>query len=154
MPTLNQVRTYVDQKLSDLWDYANDRQTIYAQNHGRYWQGLITRKMLRNHLPADPTVQEDDVLPDDQEYDQDGNPIHAEVIGVAGSHTLGWRGALPALPAKLPCVFQADEWQSPSGIGWKLTVWVKYDGTIYSRSRSRHEDDSITTEPWRVVDEF
>lgn len=137
MATLLQVRNYVDQKLSDLWDYADARQTIYASNHGRYWQGLLLNRNLRNHLPVDPTVLEDPTEDD-------------EVSGIAGSHEVGWKAALPALPASLPCAFQADEFLSPSGIGWTLTVWVKYNGTIYTRSRTRHEDDSLTTEPWSV----
>jgi hypothetical protein len=42
MPTLNQIRTRVDDWLQARWPTLRDRQEAYFAQHGRYWQGLRT----------------------------------------------------------------------------------------------------------------
>ncbi len=148
--TLTEVRDAVNAKLTGLWNFAEAHQVAYAAVHGRYWQGRITGASLRNHLPTDVTLIEDPKLPDEQQYDGEGNPIYPAVIGIAGSHELGWSGFIPEIWVTLPCAFVADEWLSTAGIGWSLTAYVKYNGTVYARKRIKYEDGSLETGTWGV----
>lgn len=140
--TLTQLRNEVNNRLDQWWDnQVLPRQIQYAQTHpmGRYWQGLLLGyNLLPDNDDPNPALLEF-AVPDD------------EVVGIAGSHVLGWKAAFPALPANVGFGAVCDEWQSPSGIGFKLTVYVRHKGTIYTRSRSYLEDKSTVTSAWEIV---
>lgn len=70
MPTLNQIRTKVDNWLANKWPTIVARQQNYFTNTGRYWQGLRTHSVNPTHASGPDTgntlADRLDVQPDDQ----------------------------------------------------------------------------------------
>jgi hypothetical protein len=113
MPTLTQIRTAVDDKLTTLWGAIEARQDAYAAAHnGRYWQALSTH----NVTPADGV----EVLPDIGTRcpsDQQGEPYPLAIRN-----------------SPLPMALKIDVYDGPYGTGFVATVFVSVNGKTYCRS--------------------
>lgn len=111
MPTLNEVRTRVNDWLSVRWPTLVDRQEQYFANHGRYFQGLWTHSA---EVEDGADVAPDNLLlgPTDQ--------------------AARWPDFI-TLPNLLPCALRIDVYEGPDGHGWRITLRVKVAGNVYQR---------------------
>ncbi len=120
MATLAQLRTRVDDWLAGFWPTFVARQGNYLGNRGRYWQGLLTHTVVPAHTNAangDSIPDRINVHPSDQFED--------------------WITAFPewenvAIPAAVRC----DTYDGATGKGYCATIFVRYNGTLYSRSQN------------------
>lgn len=134
--TLVQLRNRVDNWLTNKVPVLVARQNTYASNHnGKFWQGLITHATIPSHVPAtagDVTADRLTFTPTDQ----------AE----------SWLDILPEWePEAFAAAARVDTYNGPSGRGWILTVWVRFNGVTYVRAKgfgpeTNHDHD------WRVFD--
>jgi hypothetical protein len=135
VPTLNQVRTKVDDWLTTRWPIFRDRQIAYQLANGKYWQGKRTHtaellytgtvdaEAIANNLTSSPTDQA------------------ATWISIIPE----WAGIL------LPALFICDAYNGPSGMGFVLSIWVRHNGTIYSRAQNYALVGGLTGgEAWRT----
>lgn len=121
--TLVQVRNRVNTWLTNHVGGVNGlvaRQNTYAANHGgRYWQGLITFSTVPNHTPGaagDARADRLTVRPTDQ----------AE----------SWQDLFPEWDTEnFAAAAKINVYDGPSGKGWNLTVFVRYNGVIYHRQK-------------------
>jgi hypothetical protein len=120
MPTLAQVRTAADNKLTTLWPNVQAREAAYFAAHGHYWQGIVTTDVdaLPDNL-ATGTVLE--MVPD--------------LTRKPSDQPTSWAGEGLAL-GSLPMALQIDVYEAPEGHGYVATVYVRYRGTTYYRSAS------------------
>ena len=138
--TLVQLRNRVDTWLTNHVGGASGlvaKQNTYASNHGgKFWQGLITFSALPAHtavVVADTSADRLTLHPTDQ--------------------TESWHDFVPAWDSEtFAAAARVDVYDGPSGKGWCLTVWVKYEGTVYSRKKCFGPDVSGDY-AWRVEDE-
>ena len=136
MPTLANVRDRVDNWLvNTVWPVIVTRQETYQATHGTYWQGLVTHSIPPDHVTADYADTVPDML-DGQPHDQ---PV-------------SWTAFIPELNTSLPAAFVIDVYDGPDGQGYVGSVFVRYNGTLYSR-RQNHGPETWRTEAWHVVDE-
>jgi hypothetical protein len=136
MPTLNQVRTKVDAWLADKWPTVVARQQNYFANRGQYWQGLRTHSAV----PAFTNSQDGDAAADQ---------LNAQPTDAFSN----WSNVFPewdGLP--IPCALQIDVYDGLEGKGWVATVWVRYNGVLYTRSQNVGPE-SWRSQAWTVVDE-
>jgi hypothetical protein len=118
MATLQEVKDTVDAWLAARWPTIQNRQSIYASNHGgRYFQGLRTH----SNFPIDAIETTADLLnshPTDQ----------AET----------WLDAIPTIPSQWPCAFLMDVYNGPQGWGYvgSVYVYVSQLDRIYTRSQN------------------
>jgi len=120
--TLASARAKVDAWLTNNWSAVTTRQATYLAAHGRYWQGLLTctdtngipnfttgadGDSIQNNLASKPYYQSESIT-----------DIFPEFLG---------------LP--LPAAFECTQYVGPFGKGYVVTVWVRFNGTIYTRSK-------------------
>lgn len=123
MATLRQIRDKVDAKLAELWPTIVAKQTSYFTKHGRYFGLLAT-----------------------SETPLDGEDIGASKnIAVTEEHPEDYDFVFPS---QLP--FQLQVWHHGS-LGFTAQVWVRVQGTLYSRIKSYGELDK--THSWFVINE-
>ncbi len=136
--TLIQVRNRVNTWLTNHVGGANglvSKQNAYAASHGgKFWQGLITFTAIPNHTAstaADAPADRLTAHPTDQ--------------------TNSWHDLFPAWDSEtFPAAAKIDVYDGPSGKGWFLTVFVRYDGVTYAR---RKWWGPVTNDyDWRVFD--
>jgi hypothetical protein len=139
MPTISQIRNFVDARLATLWtDVIVPRQEQYASNHGgRYWQGI--RVIDLADLPNNP------------------QNVNATVLETAPDLTrkptdqaTSWADAAIDLGATLPMAIAIDVYNGPLGTGYVGQVWVRHNGTVYTRAQN-HGPEDWRTFSWRVV---
>jgi hypothetical protein len=135
MPTLNQVRTAVDDFLEAKWPNVVARQETFFANHGRYWQGLRTHSLIPAHTTnADGSVEPDLI---------DGRP---------SDEPASWRDAFPNWASDLfPMVFFIDAYHGPQGHGWVGTVIAQWNNELYTRSRNVGAE-TFRTRAWHRVE--
>lgn len=129
--TLAQTRAVVDARLANLWDVILLRQTIHYINYGTYFQGMIT------HLTIPTDGQ--DIYPDNygaRPTDQKTNWIDF------------WD---TAIPQTLPMALVIDTYDGPEGKGFTATVYVYYQGILYSRSKSTGPEGASRTKGWHTI---
>ena len=120
MPTLNQARTRANDWLTARWPALVNRQEAFFLAHGRYWQGLITHLVPPNHTS-----------------DSYGDSIADRLAIKPSDEAENWIDAFPALEGvNFPAALQIDVYEAPEGHGWVATIWVRFNGTIYSRSQN------------------
>lgn len=139
MPTLNQVRTRVDDWLVARWDNVINRQEVYFANHGKYWQGLITH----TSIPAHSTASFGDLLPD------------RLLTTPSDQVETNWLQALTGLNLDItlfPAALVSDAYDGPLGKGFALTVYASHNGTIYSRTQGYGPQASMFTQVWRIFE--
>lgn len=135
MPSLAQVRSAVDSRLSTLWtNQILPRERAYFSAKGRYWQGIITTDLasLPNNRDADASTAE--VAPGISRKPTD----QAET----------WSDAGLSLGATIPMAIEIHTYDGPNGRGFVGLVWVRHNGNVYSRAQEHHESD-VQGEPWR-----
>ena len=165
MPTLGQVRDRVDDKLANVvWPLIVTRQDRYkngvidhwedeegntvpegdplavtpiysVQPHGNYFQGLRTHSIE----PAHVTATFADTVP----TELDGNPSDQPVT---------WTSFIPEINTSLPAAFVSDVYHGPQGQGFVISVYARYNGTLYSRSQNSGPE-TWRTVGWHSVDE-
>jgi hypothetical protein len=135
MANLAQLRTRVDAWLADKWPTVVARQQNFFANRGRYWQGLKTHTID----PAHTNSTEGDSIPDQL----NANPT---------DQFENWSTVFPEWDGvAIPCAVQCDVYDGPEGKGWVATIWIRFNGTLYSRSQNVGPE-SHRTEAWHVVD--
>jgi hypothetical protein len=136
MATLNQVRTRVDNWLAEKWPSLVARQDNFFINRGRYWQGLRTHTIVPAHTNG-----------------ADGDSLCTELDAQPNDAFSNWRNAFPEWATEpIPCALQCDVYDGPLGKGWFATIWIRYNGTLYKRSRNVGPE-SEHTQAWAVVTE-
>lgn len=118
MATLKEVQDKADAKLVQFWQELQTRQTNYHNNHGKYFQLLVTGgRGVENGEEHDFTLR-----PASDE------PFIADI-------DFTWT-------EQLPFEIRVDEWAGTIDKGYTATVWVEFTGTIYSRSRDSENNDT------------
>lgn len=133
MPTLAQVRDFVDARLTDLWtNQVVPRQNVYFGNHGRYWQGIITTNLP--DLPNNP---------------QNANPVVLEVVPdilrAPTDQPTNWQQAGLNLGATIPMALEIHTYDGPEGMGYVGFVWARWNGNTYMRCQA------FGPEKWRTL---
>lgn len=132
--TLAQTRFRVDNWLTNRWPTIVQRQTNYFNSHGNYWQGLITH----SNVPAHTTTITNDTVP-------------TRWVSKPTDQNSSWLTAFPewqneAVSASLRC----DVYKGPQGAGFVATVFVRFNGTLYSRSQN-FGPETFRTFDWFAV---
>jgi len=133
--TLNQLRNEIDNRLAELWPRIVTRQETYLDNHGRYWQGNWTHSTIPSSVTADTAYQE-------------STPT---LTNVPSSEQGTWAN-IPNFPSSLCYRVKIDNYDGPQGKGFVGTVQVKFNGTIYQRSRNSGPE-TWRTQAWHVYSE-
>lgn len=128
--TLASARAKVDTWLTNQWSTVVSKQAAYYATHNRYWQGLLTCTST-NGIPNFTTAADGDRTQDNlasKPYYQSESisDVFPTFAGTA-----------------LPCAFQCDQYRGPQGDGYVVTVYVRFNGAIYTRSKS------VGPEKWR-----
>jgi hypothetical protein len=136
MATLLQLRTRVDAWLADKWPTVVARQDNYLANRGHYWQGLLTHTIVPTHTNS-----------------VDGDAVPDRLVVHPTDVFEDWKTAFPEWDGvNIPAALKIDVYDGPQGKGWCATIYIRYNGTLYSRSRNVGPE-SERTEAWHVVDE-
>lgn len=135
--TLAQARQKVDDWLALKWPDIVARQQNYFANRGQYWQGLKTHTVVPEYTNS-----------------ADGDAIADNLNAKPNDVFSNWSTAFPDwVNAPLPCAVKCDVYLDPvDGWGWVATVYVRYNGTLYSRSRNVGPQ-AWRTQAWAVVNE-
>lgn len=128
--TLASARAKVDTWLTNNFPTVITKQNTYFASHDRYWQGLLTCSGT-NQIPNFTAASDGDSVPDNL----DSKPYY-ESESIADIFP-GFVG----LP--LPAAFLCDQYVGPLGVGYVVTVFVRFNGTIYTRSHN------VGPETWR-----
>jgi hypothetical protein len=119
MPTLNQIRTAIDNFVDNRWPTIVARQENYRTNQGRYWQGLKTHLVAPAHTSSTDGSKVGDLL--DQSPDDQGE-------------FSTWLNVFPEwLSDLLPALIKVDVYDGPQGQGWTLTVEATHNGNLWRR---------------------
>lgn len=132
--TLSSTRLAVDTWLTNNFPAVISKQNIYYASHGRYWQGLLTCTGSPTSAPAWSTAANASVVQDNL-----GSKPYYESESIADIFP-GFVGM------GLPCAFLCDQYQGPIGDGYIVTVFVLFNGTVYTRSHN------TGPEAWREID--
>jgi hypothetical protein len=116
MPTLNQVRTKANNKLTTFWQALQTRQDAYFAKHGKYFQLLVGSELTLDG--ADTTFSV--VSPSDE--------AHTIDIDYAWSDTV-------------PFQIEVHEWTG-SQPGYRGIVTINHEGTLYRRERTNTGEDT------------
>lgn len=135
--TLNQLRNRVDTWLTNKFTGANgliSRQNAYFAANGKYWQGLITHSSFPTHTTSttgDTTADKLTFHPTDQQSSW-------------STFLPEWTGENFAAAAKI------DVYDGPSGKGWIVHVFVKFNGVVYER-RKTFGPSTAWDFAWRIL---
>jgi hypothetical protein len=137
VPTLAQTRNAVDARLADLWtNQIVPRQAAYAAAHGgRFWQGIVIADL--DALPDNPTGTGEvaEVVPD--------------LTRRAADHP-SWQAANVNLGATVPMALAIHTYDGPQGRGYVGQVWVRHNGTTYTRAQNSGPE-AWRTRPWGLA---
>lgn len=118
MATLKQVRDKADAKLTQFWQLLTSQQDAYFAKHGKYFQLLVTGgRGVANDEEYDFVLR----IPSDEPHTIDVD--------------FPWTD-------QLPFEIAVDEWVGPGGNGYRATVTVEHNGTLYQRSRDNSQNDT------------
>lgn len=110
------IQTAVDARFAALWSQIVIRETMYYQQHGRYFQGLPTHSQTpdgSNDAALD--------LQSSKPTDQADN----------------WLDFLDTdIPASLPFSLLIDVYDGPAGSGFSATLQVQINGQLYARTQA------------------
>lgn len=134
--TLIQTRNRIDAWLFAHWPTFVARQENYLTNRGNYWQGLLTHTVTPSHTTgndADSIADRISIHPTDQFED--------------------WITAFPEWSGvTLPAAVKVDVYSGPQGKGYCATIYVRFNGVLYSRAQNVGPE-SFRTYAWRAEDE-
>jgi len=134
--SLATVRTRVNDFLMARWPAIVARQDAYYETHGRYWQGLWT-----HNVTPDQTNDDADAVPDQLDRTPSDQPV---------SWRVRFNNAMDAIP--FPARLKIDVYESSIGHGWFATFQIKYNGTVYQRTRGVGPLADEFTENWKAVE--
>lgn len=128
--TLATARAKVDTWLTNNFPLVISKQNTYFANNGRYWQGLLSCTGT-NVIPNFTGAADGDAVQDNMAskpyYEAESiADIFPTLVGVV-----------------LPAAFECTQYVGPRGAGYVVTVWVRFNGTIYTRSHA------VGPEDWR-----
>lgn len=118
MATIAEIRTAIENFVTNHGPKFIRRQERYFANHGYYWQGVLT--------PA--TIPDDGVL------------VAANYSVRPTDHPERWSDIFinddidDRLPASIPMQISVDVYGGPRGQGWSFTVYATKAGTLYWRT--------------------
>lgn len=136
MATLAQLRTRVDNWLTARWPTVVARQQNYFANRGHYWQGLLTHTIIPAHTSG-----------------ADGDSIADRLSTQLHDQFSDWKAVFPEWDgASIPAALKVDVYETPDGKGWCATLYVRYNGTLYSRAQNVGPE-SQRTYGWRIETE-
>ena len=136
MATLTQLRTRVDAWLADKWPTIVARQQNYFANRGTYWQGLRTHTIDPAHTNG-----------------ADGDSIADRLAVHPTDQFSNWLNVFPEWDGvAIPCTVQCGTYGGPQGQGWVATIWIRFNGTLYTRSQNVGPE-SYRTQPWSIAEE-
>lgn len=136
MASLSQVRNLVDNWLTARWPIIVSRQDTFFANKGRYWQGLLTHLTL----PVYTNVT-------------DGASIGNNMLVETTDNKESWQQLFPELLAvNLPAAVRCDVYNGPAGHGYAVTVYIRFNSTIYSRTENVGPE-MYRTQTWQVMEE-
>lgn len=136
MATLAQTRTRVDNWLATHWPQFVARQENYFTNKGRYWQGLLTHTTVPPHTSG-----------------ADGDSIGDRINIHPTDQFEDWITAFPEWEnVALPAAVKVDVYDGPQGKGYCATLYVRFNGVLYSRAQNVGPE-AFRTYGWRVEDE-
>jgi hypothetical protein len=136
MATLAQVRTRVNAWLADRWPIVVARQENYRANRGRYWQGLLSHSIVPAHTNG-----------------ADGDAVADRLTQNPSDQFDTWKNVFPEWDgAPLPAAIRCDTYSGPLGDGYCVTIFIRFNGTLYSRSQNVGPE-SHRTHDWMIVEE-
>lgn len=139
MTTIAQVRDTANVRLATLWtNVILPKQIAWFAEHGEYAQILYTKNLPENASGASP-VQE--LVPDTDLQPGDRPGMTAKAVFGAVS-----------IDVQLPFALATTYYNGPSGKGFVGQVWVKFDGTIYTRAKN-YGPEEWRTHDWQVFGE-
>jgi hypothetical protein len=124
-----EIKTKVDDFLTNLWTTIKAREATYLAANGKYWQGLVTHSVT----PAEGA----DVVPN--------LTATSKPTDIAEK----WTDVF-TVPATMPCSVKVDTYSGPKGIGYVGTVRVSILGQTWERSQ-QFGPESWRTEGWHNV---
>ena len=117
MATRKQIRYKADTKLSEFWSVLTMKQDTYFAKHGKYFQLLVTNRVIDGVDFSFETR-----TPFDEK-----NPQDADLT----------------FQSKIPFQIQVDEWVDKDDAGYSATVFIEMlSGDIYTRTRTNLNADS------------
>jgi len=133
---LSDLRFRVDTWLTNHFSLLNSRQNTYKTAHGKFFQGFITHSVVPNQT------------------DSTTNDVPANQLTLHPSdQTENWTDLIPELSSEnMAGAIKIDVYKGPTGFGWVVSVYVKYNGTIYRRVKAIGNEASSRDEAWRVFD--
>lgn len=128
--TLATTRAKVDTWLTNNWSMVSGAQDDYLASHGRYWQGLLSCAGT-NQIPNFTAAADGDTTQSNLEsrpyYESESiADIFPKLAGVS-----------------LPAAFLCDQYVGPLGVGYTVTLFVRFNGVIYFRAHT------VGPEKWR-----
>lgn len=136
--TLSSTRLKVDTWLTNQWPTIVARQNAYYSSHGRYWQGLLTCTGT-NGIPNFTAAADGDATMDNL----NSRPYY-QIESISD--------LFPALVGvSLPAAFTCNQYDGPSGKGYVVTVYVRWNGTIYRRAQN-NGPETWRSFYWQVYD--
>ena len=137
--TLGQVRDAADARLATLWvDVIRPGELAWFANYGTYGQCVHTLN-IPNTVAADAQVQE--LLPVTDVHIHDSNGESCKDIF----------GAVP-INVNLPFAIAVHVYGVSSDQGFVGQVWLRYEGTIYTKAKNYGPETGRTFD-WRAVEE-
>ena len=132
--TLAQARQKVDDWLADKWPIIAERQNNYFLNRGVYCQGLRTHTIIPAYTSG-----------------ADGDSVADQLNANPTDQFSNWSNVFPEWEGvAIPCALKCDVYDSPEGKGWVATVYVRYNGVVYKRSRNVGPE-SFRTKAWAIA---
>jgi hypothetical protein len=134
MPTLLELRDALNAKLVQFWPLVTGNQYQYYQNHNHYWQGLKTHVF---NLPTFTDISGDANNPDNL----DSTP---------NDQASTWLDQFPVLNnVPITGALVMDTYQGPQGDGYVLSMYVKHNNKVYTRSQNMGPED-WRTQNWHI----
>lgn len=139
MPTLIQVRDRVNTWLATNFPALVTRQETFFANNGRYFQGLLTHNVPVDH-GADSDLEFGDTAP-------------TETARTPSDFNVSWANYLPALVnLPFPAALRVDVYENTDGWGWSASVFIRINGTIYTRTQNGAGTETNRTQGWSIYD--
>ena len=136
MATIAQLRTRVDDFIANRLPLIVARQENFRTNRGRYWQGLLTHTVVPAHTNS-----------------ADGDSIADGLVQTPTDSLDNWAAVFPEWTAdSIPCALRVDIYDGPSGKGWVLFIFVRFNGQLYRRGLNVGPESS-RSHGWTVIDE-
>lgn len=127
MPTLQQVRDYINPRLNTLWDILVARQAVFYSNRG------YCAELIASHLDAAIPSNADDAS------DTITQVAPTRLADTKTDTAYSWSNVLTptqlANLASLPMSIRCDSHAYTNGHGFTLVVFVRWNGKLYTNTK-------------------